>query len=100
MSFFKQSGIERGVRNWRGTLDLYVEGLEEWDDVVGGRVKDRENMSEFIDPSFWLKEFSVMLNLGARIQHFMKEGYQYVYYFMEEFAPYLELQKRQELTNF
>lgn len=55
ISFFKESGIERGVRNWRNTLDIYIDSLEEWDDVVGGRTRDRENVSEFIDPLFWLK---------------------------------------------
>ena len=40
-SFFKESGIERGIKNWRNTLDIYIDSLEEWDDVVGGRVRDR-----------------------------------------------------------
>lgn len=45
VSFFKDSSIERGVKNWRNTVDIYVEALEEWDDVIGGRTRDRENSS-------------------------------------------------------
>ena len=41
VSFFKESGIERGVKNWRNSLDIYIDSLEEWDDIVGGRVRDR-----------------------------------------------------------
>lgn len=55
ISFFKENGIERGIKNWRNTLDIYIDSLEEWDDVVGGRSRDRENTSEYIDPSLWLK---------------------------------------------
>ena len=54
ISFFKENGIERGIKNWRNTLDIYIDSLEEWDDVVGGRSRDRENTSEYIDPSLWL----------------------------------------------
>ena len=41
ISFFKESGIERGIKNWRNSLDIYIDSLEEWDEVVGGRVRDR-----------------------------------------------------------
>ena len=41
VSFFKESTIERGLKNWRNNVDIYVDSLEEWDDVIGGRTRDR-----------------------------------------------------------
>lgn len=28
VSFFKENGIERGIKNWRNTLDIYIDSLE------------------------------------------------------------------------
>ena len=39
VSFFKESGIERGVKNWRNSLDIYIDSLEEWDDIDPNRRK-------------------------------------------------------------
>ena len=41
VAFFKESAIEKGVRNWRNNVDIFVDSLEEWDDVIGGRNRDR-----------------------------------------------------------
>ncbi len=60
-------------------MDIYVDSLEEWDDVIGGRTRDRENNTEYADPSFWLKEFAIMAELQPRIQKAMKLTYANVY---------------------
>ncbi len=83
VSFFKESTIERGLKNWRNNVDIYVDSLEEWDDVIGGRTRDRENTSEYADPSFWLKEFPIMADLVPRIQRAMKQSYEQVYQFRD-----------------
>jgi hypothetical protein len=51
VAFFKESSIEKGIKNWRNNVDIFVDSLEEWDDVIGGRNRDRENTSDYIDPS-------------------------------------------------
>ena len=72
VSFFKKNGIDESIRNWRNTLDPYIDSLEEWDDVVGGRIRDRENTSDNIDTAFWLKEFPIASSLVYRIQSSMR----------------------------
>lgn len=100
MAFFKESSIEKGIKNWRNNVDIFVDSLEEWDDVIGGRNRDRENMSEYIDPSFWLKEFPIMTELVPRIKLAMKESYEQVYKFRNEYRSYLDAYARQKLTDF
>ncbi len=41
VAFFKESSIEKGIKNWRNNVDIFVDSLEEWDDVIGGRNRDR-----------------------------------------------------------
>lgn len=41
LSFFKGCTIERGIKNWRNDVDIYIDSLEEWDDVIGGRTRNR-----------------------------------------------------------
>ena len=100
MAFFKECGIEKGIKNWRNGVDIFVDELEEWDDVIGGRNRDRENMSEFIDPSFWLKEFVIYNELVPRVQVAMNETYSQVYKFREEYKTYLDAFARMKATDF
>jgi hypothetical protein len=41
VNFFRESSIERGIKNWKNNVDIFVDSLEEWDDVIGGRTRDR-----------------------------------------------------------
>ena len=67
---------------------------------MGGRVRDRENTSEYVDPSFWLKECSIMSEFIYRIQDAMKKSYSHINLFLKEFSGYLEMVKRQESTDY
>jgi hypothetical protein len=100
VAFFKESSIEKGIKNWRNNVDIFVDSLEEWDDVIGGRNRDRENMSEYIDPSLWLKEFPIMTELVPRIKLAMKESYEQVYRFRSEYSSYLDAYARQRNTDY
>lgn len=68
--------------------------------MIGGRNRDRENVSEYIDPSFWLKEFPIMTELVPRIRLAMKESYEQVYKFRDEYKTYLDAYARQKQTDF
>lgn len=37
-------------------MEAYVNALEEWDDVIGGRNRNNENVEEYLNPMYWLKE--------------------------------------------
>lgn len=100
MAFFKESAIEKGVRNWRNNVDIFVDSLEEWDDVIGGRNRDRENVSDFIDPTFWLKEVINTNEVFKRISEMMRVSYDQVYRFRDEYKTYLDAYARQNTTNF
>ena len=57
-------------------------------------------MSEFIDPSFWLKEYLLYNELVPRIRLGMKETYGQVYNFRNEYKSYLDAFARLKSTNF
>lgn len=68
--------------------------------MIGGRNRDRENMSDYIDPSNWLREFPVITELVPRIKLAMKESYEQVYKFRSEYKSYLDAFARQKYTNY
>jgi uncharacterized protein YecA (UPF0149 family) len=57
-------------------------------------------MSEYIDPGLWLKEFPIITELVPRIKLAMKESYEQVYRFRNEYRSYLDAYARQKNTNY
>ena len=92
--------MDKGIKNWRNGVDIFVDELEEWDDVIGGRNRDRENMSEFIDPLFWLREYKIYNQLVDRIKFAMRNTYSQVYKFREEYKSYLDVYARIKMTDY
>ena len=57
-------------------------------------------MSEFIDPSFWLKQFPIYNELVPRTKLAMRESFDEVYKFRQEYKTYLDAFARMKATNF
>lgn len=57
-------------------------------------------MSDYIDPSNWLREFPVITELVPRIKLAMKESYEQVYKFRNEYKSYLDAFARQKYTDY
>lgn len=57
-------------------------------------------MSEYIDPSLWLRQFPITTELVPRIKLSMKESYQQVYKFRNEYKSYLDAYARLKNTDF